>query len=235
MNCDQVFQHLTSLHPAPVNGQLERHLSGCPSCRELAELFRPAVEAFGSGSNEDDAADAPGSWERVWDAVSVAERTAAQLKDARPATTRRTRAGSLAGCAALLAAGVLLGASLNWFGMFSAAGPIHHELQPSNTLNLPASHAECRCAKLVSHARRATDDGVCPVCQSRAAKVNIVSLCMTCHDNATTEPSAKLLLQDLQSGVQPLRLWLKSSPQPFATLLTEARLGSLTQSPVQAG
>lgn len=234
MNCDQVFQHLTSLHPAPVNGQLERHLSDCRSCRELAELFQPAVEVFDSGSNEDDAADAPESWERVWDAVSIAERSAVQLKDTRPATTWRARAGSLTGCAALLAAGVLLGASLNWAGMLGGGEKLRSEFPSSSTAKLPADDAECRCAKLVSHARRASEDGVCPVCQARGAKINIVTLCMTCHENPTAEPATKVSLQDLQSSLQSLRSWLKTTPQPFATFLLEARLNSFKPNSVQA-
>ena len=235
MNCDQVFQHLTSLHPSPVNGQLDRHLAGCPSCREMAELFRPAVEVFGSGSHEDDAADAPGSWTRVWDAVSIAERTAVQLTDARPAPTRLARIRSLAGYVAVLAAGVLLGASLNWGGTLGRSNSIHDEIRSSSTANLPPDNVECRCAKLVTHTRRASESGICPVCQSHVTKLNIVTLCITCHENSPADSTTQVRLQDLQSSLVPLRSWLKTSRQPFATILLEARLNSFKPNSVQAG
>jgi hypothetical protein len=217
MNCDQVFQHLTSLHPAPVNGQLDQHLADCSSCRELAELFRPAVEAFDGGTAEDDSADAPGSWERVWDAVSVAERTAAQLKDLRPDTIRQTRAWPLAACAAVLAAGVLLGASLDRAGWLGGAESHRHGFGSSTAVQAPDGD-EVRCARLVSHVRRATEDGVCPICQSHVAKLKVVNLCMACHDDAD-DRATDVRLRDFQSSLQPIRSWLRNSPSPFATLV----------------
>jgi hypothetical protein len=214
MNCDQVFQHLTSVHPAPVNGQLDRHLAGCPSCRELAELFWPAVAAFDGGPNEDDSGDAPGSWERVWDAVSVAERTAAQLKDARPATDRRTRAWPFAACAAVLAVGTFLGASLDRAGWLGSAGSNRADSPGSTAVKAPSDEV-FRCARLVSHARHAGDDGACPVCQSRGAKFKLVTLCMTCHDDAD-DTSSDVRFHDLQSSLRSGRRSLRTtSPEPI--------------------
>ena len=52
MNCDQVFQYLTSTKPHEWNGELDRHVAGCESCRAMAELFRPAVALFGDGTGD---------------------------------------------------------------------------------------------------------------------------------------------------------------------------------------
>ncbi len=42
MNCDRAFDLITS--PANRNdSELQRHLQGCPRCRDLAEMFEPAL------------------------------------------------------------------------------------------------------------------------------------------------------------------------------------------------
>ena len=49
MNCDQVFEVLTSgPFPAghPSDSTVELHLQSCHDCRQLAEALRPAVEIF---------------------------------------------------------------------------------------------------------------------------------------------------------------------------------------------
>lgn len=63
LDCDQVFDILTR-GPFPAgeasDGDVERHLACCHSCRQLAEALRPAVELFHEAIEPADCDDLPG-------------------------------------------------------------------------------------------------------------------------------------------------------------------------------
>jgi hypothetical protein len=187
MNCDDVLQHLTSRPPQGRDAQLERHLAGCASCRDMANLFRPAADLLIGDLTDGETAEAPEGWQRIWDAVAVAERAARQLKE-RPAPPSmwRARARMLGRSVAILLAGVLLGSILTRVGMpdqFVANGqegvPITH------LSSLPDGAATGRCERLISEIRRSSELGLCLNCKQETTSASgAIALCMICHVNS---------------------------------------------------
>ncbi len=185
LNCEQVFQHLTSVHPAPLNGELDRHLAGCSSCREMADLFQPAVALLESGRCDEVSGDAPRPWEQVWEAVSVAQRAADQLRDHSAPSRRRvsSRTAALVRSAALILAGVLVGAALGRVGAFGRSPDLARSDRDQWTNPLMENAADCRCEGLVTFLRDAVAHGTCPTCEQPIAsrKQPALTLCMACH------------------------------------------------------
>jgi hypothetical protein len=68
MNCDQVFDILTR-GPFPSgaasDGSVQRHLSGCAECRQLAEALRPALDLIHESVPPEESWGLPGYWEDV--------------------------------------------------------------------------------------------------------------------------------------------------------------------------
>ena len=221
MNCDQVFQHLTSIHPESANGKIGRHLAECPSCRQLADLFRPAVHLLVADPSGDDRAEAPESWHKVWDAVAVAEQAAAQLQDVRGATTARGRSWSVARGAVLLAVGILIGALVNWGGVFGSMASSRSDSPAPTIADRADRSAEIRCASFVSFAKHAAEAGMCPLCREKAAKINVATVCMACHENAGAVPTEKSPLQKLQSSWQQLPAGIECQSREFSIDLLE--------------
>lgn len=191
MNCDEVFQQLTRFDPATFApgaaacDAIARHLARCPACREMAELFRPAVESFSDTVEPNDIAAEPSeSWQRVWEAVGVAERSAAQLRAAAPPRRAWLRTTSLVRSAALLLVGVAIGAVVSRSG--AAAHPTLQVQSPSadpSNPAVPAISRPHRCERLVSATRDAGDDVTCPTCSQpiERARLNVAALCIVCH------------------------------------------------------
>ena len=123
MNCDDVFDQLTE----PGRGMtrdLKWHLDRCPRCRQLHEVLKPALSLFGGddpprepGGN---ALGVSGEGLPAYDAVRLAERTAASLSKKRGASLSESRSGRWllgAACACGLLAGSLVTAgAMTWFG-----------------------------------------------------------------------------------------------------------------------
>jgi hypothetical protein len=203
MNCDQVFQYLTSTRPHDWNGDLSRHVAGCESCRAMAELFRPALVLFGDDASEQSASDAPRPWQDIWDAVSVAERAAAQLHD-RTITTSRLRprrAGPLLRAAALLVAGVVVGGLLGRVGAFGSQPSLASPTAGSADMEFSQGVAAGRCENLVAYLRDAFATESCPTCERPVtnARRPALALCVVCHRDAPasqiqSEPSWQSLL-----------------------------------------
>ncbi len=170
MNCNEVFEHLTRTATVDSgNGTLANHLAGCRSCRELAELYRPAIDLFGNSNGHEDHGDAPPPWQRVWEAVAVAESLAAQVRyhKERPRNLPRLNR-SVFRHAAVLLVGVLLG------------GVITRGAMPSP--GVPAVTPTTRCESLLAVVERAGHLAMCPTCnQSLQSKTSLLSLCGVCH------------------------------------------------------
>jgi hypothetical protein len=234
MNCEQAFQQLTSTSPSLENDSLQQHLNGCASCRQMAELFRPAVEILGNGSQEGPWSHSD-SWQRVWDAAAIAERSAAQLRDALAVEPQQSGVWSWVRSTALLAAGVVFGVCLNGSGIIGAN---HANGQPPQTLAIGRSvdsDPDCRCARLVSHTRHANEMGVCILCQGRPRKMNVKSLCMVCHETVAPAAAGESTRDKLQGSWQPLRHPPLGSTQPMARLLVDAWLNAGIARAQQAG
>ncbi len=98
MNCDQVFDILTrGPFPAgqPTDEAVERHLSACHECRQLAEALRPAVELFHESIEPIKAAELPGYqgalFEPTGNRIMVAVQTAIARDAAISHRTQSTR------------------------------------------------------------------------------------------------------------------------------------------------
>ena len=191
MNCDEVFQHLTSVsEPKPMNGVLGRHLQGCPSCREMADLLCPAVELFDRGSNDDDAVEAAEPWQIVWDAVAVAERAAAQLKD-KPSvpTARRDGYRKALFCAALLLVGAGIGCLIGreTVADLTAGAPIQPKA-PSSSPSMLDDTPHGSCARLVALLEHGKANEFCPTCNRPFMGVK-ANICAICHINSPSATS----------------------------------------------
>jgi hypothetical protein len=174
MRCDEVFEHLTRAGgQSRANGRLERHLAECGSCRELAELFGPAVALFERGG-ADEEGEVPAAWGRVWEAVGVAERAAAQVRRSRRTKGGWQRYGWPACTAAALLIGVMAGVVVGGGG----AKP-----QAAAMPRLSNGATEVSCDLLLAVFREAAGDEVCPVCRRPIERQRsaVVSLCAVCH------------------------------------------------------
>lgn len=178
MRCDEVFQHLTRAGGhSTANGQLERHLAECRSCRETAELFRPAVALFETGGRDDESGEVPAAWRRVWEAVSVAEQAGAQLRGReRVGGGWWRRYGWPACTAAALLIGVLTGVVMGNWGEGA-------ERQAGVVPEVAGRRGGVSCELLMAVLREADGEGVCPTCRRRVEreKTEFVALCAACH------------------------------------------------------
>jgi hypothetical protein len=192
MNCDQAFQVMASVNGDIDRPELDEHLAGCASCRELAELFRPATNLFRDASDPAEPASAPESWDRVWQAVAVAQQAAGQLaRREHPSSRWRTRLSSFVKVAALLALGAICGGTAT--RMYASGGQAARVavadpggLLPSATL---ADDGCVRCERLIQEGQRWFDAGACPTCGGKVQrqKLFLVSLCLVCHTEAPRE------------------------------------------------
>lgn len=121
MNCDQVFDILTR-GPFPTGTScdtaVEAHLAECPSCHQLAEALRPALELFQEAVDPEESRDLPGYWcalvaDRKQPVVSYAQelelpRTAPRAWE-KPASVPTLSALTAWRLAAMLALGLTLG------------------------------------------------------------------------------------------------------------------------------
>lgn len=174
MRCDEVFEHLTRAGgQSGANGRLERHLAECGSCRELAELFAPAVALFERGGGDEDG-EVPAAWGRVWEAVGVAERAAGQLRESGRTAGRWRRYGWPACTAAALLIGVMAGVVVGGGG----AKP-----QAAAMPRMTSGAAEVSCDLLLAVFREAAGAEICPVCRRpiERRQSEVVSLCAVCH------------------------------------------------------
>lgn len=78
MNCDDAFDQLTTLG-AQDDAALQRHLAGCPRCRDMQETLSPALDGFAAAAESDFAAIETRPSYLTEDAVQLAERTARRL------------------------------------------------------------------------------------------------------------------------------------------------------------
>jgi hypothetical protein len=202
MNCDQVFHVLTATRPPSANGELDRHLAGCRSCREIADLFRPAAGMLAAHSDDRDGSEPSESWQRVWDAVSVAERAAEQLGHTPRIPPRPSRIVSFGRSAALVAIGITLGGVMTWAGGLS--GPSGGDAAAVHSAALDAVYPTGRCDDLLAFCRHAIKSAKCPTCGETAppARVNAVALCAVCH--ALPSPAREPTGEGVSAG------WLRS-------------------------
>jgi hypothetical protein len=198
MNCDQVFQHLTSVRPTPQNGALTKHLKHCRSCRQMAELFEPAVQLLGPESDEaqaipDQTCD---RWSRVWVSAGVAERVAAQLEQCTEQRAGHWRSSpALLRSAAVLLAGIVLGILCTQANVTPRAEQPHSAAVVSD---LNESHEpKCRYENLIAEHMQSDPVQFCVNCRPKLAAeiANIVTVCMVCH----TRPS----IDHAPSGSEP--------------------------------
>jgi hypothetical protein len=185
MNCDDVFQVLTSSRPHSANGELDRHLAGCRSCREIADLFRPAVGMLATHADDRNDAEPSESWRRVWDAVAVAERAAEQLGHTPPSVrSRPSRLLFLSRSAALIVIGITLGGVMTWAGGLGGR-PAGNRIDgvAVDTGALDTVRPTGRCDELLRFCRQSLRSAKCPTCGDAAppARINVVALCTVCH------------------------------------------------------
>ena len=136
MNCDQAFDRLTS-PGADGDAALERHLRGCPRCRDMQETLAPAMEWLASADEftSEPSAEAAQSPPFLTDeALQVAERAAHRLgrnratqPPARVATAPKNRGSwlAVAGLAAICLFAVVIPLSTNESGPRSAEQRFH--------------------------------------------------------------------------------------------------------------
>jgi hypothetical protein len=124
MNCDQVFDILTR-GPFPSgaasDGAVQRHLSGCAECRQLAEALRPALDLIHESVPPEESWGLPGYWEDVppgEQPVTVKQRPQlavrqfrmpSEVRRRRNAINERWRIAAVAAIAGALAAVAVLG------------------------------------------------------------------------------------------------------------------------------
>jgi hypothetical protein len=200
MNCDQVLQHLTSIEPSSPSGELQEHLDACPSCRDMAELFAPAVQLFGSDSPEEqgNAAASRSCWPEFYEAVALAERSALQLKEhAAPRRSYRAPTRALLQMAAVLTVGLSIG-FLTARGGMRYATPSHGS--HSSMAGIDAtSGTECRHTELIDELLRLHPGQFCTACEPKvsAELASIVTVCMVCHTRAPDSVQARAELPSL--------------------------------------
>lgn len=171
MNCDEAFDALTEPQNA-AGPALERHLRECPRCRQMRELFTPALALF-AAADALPPSDGQGSARPATaplflspEAVAVAEAAAAALSHPRTAVAHsvpRRRAGAFWRAAAALALAVVCLAPLA-VPSFPAA-------------NAPAA-SECvwrSSDARVSSRRQESNRG------TRSRSEQIVLTCVACH------------------------------------------------------
>jgi anti-sigma factor RsiW len=91
MNCDQAFDCLTDPQQR-YSVELERHLAGCPRCRNMHETLEPALDLFDEIIAEPGASTPLAAGPVLsTESVRLAEQTAAQLSAARPTARRAER------------------------------------------------------------------------------------------------------------------------------------------------
>jgi len=190
MNCDEVFLHLTGIETG-ANGTLDRHLADCPSCRQMAARFRPAVALFDTDARDEEMGEVPARWQHVWETVAVADRAAAQLRrrSARAAAAPWRRWGWIAHTAATLLIGGLLGAVVT-----RAEGPGAAEA-PLPQAGAGATANAARCELLVAFFRETAEQEVCPTCHRPLATPasRAVALCKVCHTPQKQGPNVPLI------------------------------------------
>jgi hypothetical protein len=129
MNCDQAFETMTA-RDTELGHELEQHLSGCPRCREMAEVLSPVlVELHSVRQVLDSEAKFP-SVREDW-GVKLARRTAQDMTQ-RSARAPRRAASSTAWKSRIALASllVLIGVTGGWGMML---------LQSENSPSAPAS------------------------------------------------------------------------------------------------
>jgi hypothetical protein len=184
MNCDEVFQHMTSARPSPQNGAIERHLHQCDACRQMADLFKPAIDLLGheAGDEADLSEPSRGHWSRVLSCASEAERAAKHLEQCSGRTsTRRWQLPALMRMAAVMLGGILIGilctqASISLTENRAQAVPL------SSTGDVADAH-ECRYEDLIAEQIQSRPAQFCADCRPKLAAElsSVVAVCMVCH------------------------------------------------------
>lgn len=193
MNCEQVFQHLASANPSSANGKLEQHLNSCSSCRQVADLFRPAVQLLASEPDEPALNEPSGErWPQIWEAVAVAEQAAIQLKRNYGNNRHRPIFSQPAAFAAVLLLGIAigLGGATAWRSNSRASHPL---TQPVELASGAARAHLCRYDRLLDeHLGLGLD--LCANCRTKfdAELSNVITLCMVCHTKPADDVHARV-------------------------------------------
>lgn len=113
MNCDQAFETMTS-RDTELGHELEQHLSGCPRCREMAEVLSPVLAELHSVRQALDSEEKFPSVREDW-GVKLARRTAQDLsqRSARP-PRRETASTAWKSRIALASLILLIGVTGGW-------------------------------------------------------------------------------------------------------------------------
>ncbi|RIK83317.1 MAG: hypothetical protein DCC68_04130 [Planctomycetota bacterium] len=213
MNCDQVFDILTR-GPFPSgaasDAAVQRHLSGCAECRQLAEALRPALDLIHEAVPPEESWGLPGYWEDVppgerprEQPVTVKQRPQLAVRRVRlpnEARTRRSaanerwRLAAIAAVAGALAAVAVLGIERISGERATGAGPATAVLTP---IAWPPEKCEHETVAVATTAgqlaaelrscRNCHDETPTPHWNKRPATVDVAATCLVCHEFVARE------------------------------------------------
>jgi hypothetical protein len=154
----------------------------------MADLFRPAVRLLASEPADDAevAGEAGNRWAHVWEAVSLAERSAQQLdQHVRHSVQRRQWPVRLLLVASVLALGVsvgIIGARGRW-PLTSPGGSPGHAVSTPQLADLGRKVQQCRYDKLLERKLQGGPVDLCPNCRPKVETelTSVLTLCMVCH------------------------------------------------------